>query len=110
MRQLCRRKPTLLLRLQRVQAAEALMWSGRVEVGQVLVEHGAKMPLTEDDDVVETLATDTAKEAFAGRVHEGRARGCLEDTNARAVGDAIEVRARLGVALRRTDRRDPCAR
>ena len=54
---------------------------------------------TEDDDVVETLATHAAEKALACGVHERRSDCRLDDTDACAPGDAIEFRPKLGVAV-----------
>ncbi len=84
-------------RRQRNALLESLMRSGSIEVGDVLVEHRAKMVFAKDDDVIETLATDTSEKSLAHSVHQwGAVRG-LHDANASTLCDAIEPRAELVV-------------
>ncbi len=86
-------------RRQRNALLESLMRSGSIEVGDVLVEHRAKMVFAKDDDVIETLATDTSEKSLAHSVHQwGAVRG-LHDANASTLCDAIEPRAELVVVI-----------
>ncbi|MFM2415646.1 MAG: hypothetical protein RL385_369, partial [Pseudomonadota bacterium] len=48
------------------------MWSARVEVGDVIPKCGLEVTSSEDDDVVETLASHRAEEALAGGVDQRR--------------------------------------
>jgi hypothetical protein len=54
---------------------ETLVGALRVEVAPVLGKHALEVMVAEDEDVVETLAPDTAKEALADRVRRWRADG-----------------------------------
>src|SRR5690606_39179870 len=87
---------------------EPLVRPACVEVRDVLEQYGSQVTFPEDDDEVEAFAADAAEEALAGGVHERCADGCLEDANARAVRDAVEVRAELGVAIADDEAR-PCS-
>ena len=51
---------------------EPLVRTRSIEERHVLGEDGAKVALAEDDQVIATLASDTAEETLAGRVHDGR--------------------------------------
>lgn len=50
-------------------------------------------------EVVEAFAAYAAEEALARGVHQRRAKCSLQDANARALGDTVEFRAELGVAV-----------
>src|SRR5690606_27093915 len=72
-------------------------WCGLVV--DVVVEHRPEMPLSENDDVIETLTSNAAEKAFACGVHERNTDCGFEDENARAFGDAVEGCAKLCVAI-----------
>jgi hypothetical protein len=86
-------------RRQRNALLESLMRSGAIEVGDVLVEHPSKMVFAKDDDVIETLATDTSDKSLAHGVHQWGADRCLHDADASTLCDAIEARAELVVVI-----------
>jgi len=75
------------------------MRSRSIEVPDVLVEHRAKMRFAKNDDVIETLATNTSEKSLAHGVHERGVDCCLHDANASTLCNAIEVRPELAVVI-----------
>src|SRR6266851_2457784 len=79
---------------------DPLMRPGDVEVAEsVLLQHAQQVALAQDDHVVEALAPDAPKESLAGRVHQGRLHGGLEQANSGALGDPVEDGGVLVVAI-----------
>ena len=59
-----------------------------VEVVDVLAQQPSRVAVTENDDMIQALAPDTADETLADGIRFRRARGCFEDINrvSRSVG------------------------
>ncbi len=70
-------------RLARNLLVDALVRSSVVEIMDVLLHDAIGMPFTEDDEVIQTFAPETAQEALADRIGLGRAIGSAEYINAR---------------------------
>ena len=64
-----------------------------------------KMPLAEDNNVVEALSAHRAKRAFTDRIQAGRARRDLHDRDPRSLGNGSERPAELAVVITNQIRR-----
>jgi hypothetical protein len=84
------------------------MRPGVIEMANVVGEHGERMALAQDDDVIETLASHAAEDAFTSRVHVGRTHGGLDDPRSEGLGSEIEFGAELAVPIA-DDERGPAA-
>src|SRR5690606_25400182 len=79
--------------------SEPLMRPGPVEVRNVLGQDGAEVALAEDDDVIQAFPSDAPEKALAGRVHQWRPDGRLQDADPCSLGHPIELSAELVVAI-----------
>jgi hypothetical protein len=75
------------------------MRSARVEVCDVLAKGGLEVTSSEDDDVVETLASHRTEEPLAGGVDQRRPHRALDDAGAGTDGRAIEVGSEFAVSI-----------
>jgi len=85
--------------LGRHSLPETLMRPCNVEERAVLLQHVFEVPLAEDDDVIEALAPDAAKESFADGVHERSLNGRPKNADTGTGGGAVEVSAELAVVV-----------
>jgi hypothetical protein len=69
---------------------DALVRPGRVVVHLVFGQHGAQMPLAEDQHAVPELAAQGADEALADRVHARNLDGGAQDPGAGGLEDRVE--------------------
>jgi hypothetical protein len=69
---------------------ESLTRPAPVEVGYVLVEHDVEVVLSEDDNVIEALASDAPQKPLASRIHQRSPHGRLQDSDSSPLGHAIE--------------------
>ena len=80
--------------------SKPMMRSANIEVVEaVLVQHRLKVALTKNDHVVQALTTNTAEKSFDYRIHQRRSDGGLNDLDPGALGNAIEVRPKLVIAI-----------
>ncbi len=70
---------------------DPLVRPGFVEVADVLGDHSPKMILAQYEDVVETLAPNTAEESFADCVAKWALRGSVQQLDIATFGDAIST-------------------
>jgi hypothetical protein len=73
------------------------MGTGVIEVVDILAHQPSQVMLTENDDVIQTLAPDTANEAFAYSIGFRCAHRCCEDIN--VAGNTREGGAKLIVIV-----------
>ena len=78
---------------------DALVRPAGVVVVAVLTEHALKVVLPEDEDMIETLASHGADQAFAVRVRLGCHRGRADHPNAGTLRDIVEDRSELGIVV-----------
>ena len=87
--------------IERVGSAltDALMGPAGIVVVAVLVEDALKVVLAEDEEMIETLSSHRADQAFAVRVRLGRHHGRADHPDARALGDLVEDGSELGIVV-----------
>jgi hypothetical protein len=69
---------------------EALVWPVPAEVGDVLAEHTAEVPLAEDKQIIEAFTAYAAQEALAEGIRTWRSMRRAQDANAAACSDLRE--------------------
>ncbi len=80
--------------------ADPLVGPSRVEVAQcVFSKNVPEVRLGQDDQVIEAFAADAPQKSFAHGVHQRRLDGRAHDASAGALGDAVESRPELVVAV-----------
>src|SRR5713101_4429473 len=70
-----------------------------VKVGQVLSSQRVEVPIIEQQNVIEHLASDAADEALRRGVHVGCPDRNLDDPDSGSLGDAVEGGSELVVAI-----------
>src|SRR5216684_3684885 len=78
---------------------DSLMWPRIVEVDHVLSSQRVEVPIIEQQNVIEHLASDAADEALSRGVHVGCPDGNLDDPDSGSLGDAVEGGSELVVAI-----------
>jgi hypothetical protein len=78
---------------------QSLMRPSPIEVRDVLAEHDVQVALSEDDDVVEALASNAPQESLAGRVHQGSPHSRLQESDSGRPGHAIEAHPELRIPI-----------
>jgi hypothetical protein len=76
---------------------DTLMGTSRIEVVDVFAHQSSQMTFTENDDMIQTLASDTTDETLARRIGFRCAHGYFEDLN--MAGRAREVCAKLVIIV-----------
>ena len=87
------------LRWHRGLLADPLVGACGVVVANVLHDDSLKVPVVEDKDMVEALATQRPEKTLADGVHVRRADRGVEDPDARGAGKRIEGGPELVVAM-----------
>ena len=82
---------------------DALMRAEGIEMRNMGGENRPEMVFTEDDDVVEALAPNSAKKSFCDRVHSGGTGGREHDFYIGPFCNPIELSAILGVSIPNQD-------
>src|SRR5512145_3490111 len=65
----------------------------------ILAQHASQMVFAENDDVIQTLASHSAKKPLANRIHPRRAWRDLHDLDIGTLSDSVECRTILGVTI-----------
>jgi hypothetical protein len=79
--------------------ADTLVRPAGVEIGYVLRQHAPEVPLAEDEQVIDALASDAAEEALADGVCPRRADGRADHLEAACGRDPSERRPVVGVVV-----------
>ena len=69
---------------------EGKMGTKAVVIGDIRGEHAPEMPVVEDDDMIEHIATDTPDEPLAVGILPGTARGDLDFFDAHVLDAVLE--------------------
>jgi hypothetical protein len=79
---------------------DALVRPHRVEVIQsVFLQNALQVSFVQNDDVIQTLASNATEKAFANRIHQWRAHRRFDHANTGAFRRAVEVRAELVISV-----------
>jgi hypothetical protein len=75
------------------------MWSSPIEVLDIGVEHLLELPLTEDEQMIETLAPHTSEKAFTDRIHSRGVIGCFEELDGARRRHSGETRSEFAIVV-----------
>jgi hypothetical protein len=75
------------------------MWTGVVVKGYVLHRQPPQVSLTQDDHVIETLASDTAQQTLTGGIGLGSRNGRVQQTDASSFRHMNILKAVLVVVI-----------
>src|SRR5215469_11452647 len=70
-----------------------------VEIGHIGMEHTVELPLLQDEQVIEALASHTAQEALTDGIGSRRVVGRFEDLDATGLGNPRESHAKLAIVI-----------
>jgi hypothetical protein len=75
------------------------LWPGSIEVLDIGMKDTVELPLVKDEQVIETLATHTAQEAFADRIGPWRLVGRFQDLDATGCSHACETGSKFAITI-----------
>jgi hypothetical protein len=80
-------------------SAGSPVWSCVIEVRQIRFEDAMKLPLVENQQVIETLPPNTPKKAFTDRIGSGRMPGCGKHLDTTRCCPPSETRPKLTIIV-----------